>query len=64
MKTRLKTGLLLLFLFLFTIAFAQSYKPEDFGYRFMKTLYQKDTVDLVVISKKGEELIKKPEAIS
>ena len=41
-------------------AVAQKYKPEDYGYRFLKTLYKKDTVDVVVVSKKGEELKKKP----
>jgi dienelactone hydrolase len=62
MKTVLKISFLVIHLFMFHIseAFAQKYKPEDFGYRLMKTLYKKDTVDIVVLSKKGEELKKKP----
>lgn len=62
MEHRLK----ILFLFLsFALvqtfqATAQSYKPEDFGYWFTQTVYKKDTVNLVIVSKKGEEQKKKP----
>ncbi|MFC5269367.1 alpha/beta hydrolase family protein [Adhaeribacter terreus] len=41
-------------------AFAQQYKPEDFGYRILKMPFKKDTVELVVNSKKGEENLRKP----
>lgn len=34
--------------------------PEDFGYRQMSFKFQDDKVDLIVISKKGEEKIAKP----
>ncbi|KAA9327367.1 alpha/beta hydrolase family protein [Adhaeribacter soli] len=47
-------------LFNITFAFAQKHKPEDFGYRFVQTLYKKDTVNLVIVSKKGEAMKKKP----
>ena len=40
--------------------FAQSKTPADFGYRHLQLRYQGDTVDLVVLSKKGEELKRKP----
>jgi len=52
--------LLAFLLFVSAEATAQKYKPEDYGYRFLKTLYKKDTVDVVVVSKKGDELKKKP----
>src|SRR5687768_7990098 len=52
--------LLAFLLFVSAEATAQKYKPEDYGYRFLKTHYKKDTVDVVVVSKKGEELKKKP----
>ena len=34
--------------------------PEDFGYRHIMTDFMKDTVHIIVKSKKGEEQIKKP----
>lgn len=34
--------------------------PEDFGYKHLAFKYQDDKVDLIVISKKGEEKIAKP----
>jgi len=39
---------------------AQNKKPEDFGFRHLKMRYQKDTVDILVLSKKGEEQKVKP----
>lgn len=39
---------------------AQNKTPEDFGFRHFKTIYQKDTVHILVLSKKGEELKSKP----
>ena len=39
---------------------AQSKKPEDFGFRHLKISYQKDTVDILILSKKGEEQKEKP----
>ena len=62
MKISFKTYLLLPALFVFSVsaAFAQNYKPEDFGYRILKMPYKKDTVELVVNYKKGEENLRKP----
>jgi hypothetical protein len=41
-------------------AWAQSKTPADFGYRHLTMRYQRDTVDILVLSKKGEELQRKP----
>src|SRR5262245_39057658 len=62
MKTILKTSVLLIaFLYYQNAnAFTQKRKPQDYGYWFLKTVYKKDTVNLVVVSKKGEEHKKKP----
>lgn len=38
----------------------QSKKPEDLGFRHFQTFYQKDPVDILILSKKGEEKQKKP----
>lgn len=42
------------------VALAQPKTPADFGYRHLRMRYQRDTVDLLVLSKKGEELQRKP----
>ena len=48
-------------MFLVSKVFAYSQKiPEDFGYRHLKFKYQNDPVDVIVISKPGEEKIAKP----
>jgi len=39
---------------------AQPKTPADFGYRHLRMRYQRDTVDILVLSKKGEELKCKP----
>lgn len=39
---------------------AQPKTPADFGYRHLQMRYQRDTVDILVLSKKGEELTRKP----
>lgn len=39
---------------------AQRTQPEDFGFRHLKTLYKGDTVDILIKSKKGDELKQKP----
>jgi len=41
-------------------AHAQPKTPADFGYRHLRMRYQRDTVDILVLSKKGEELQRKP----
>ncbi|AWG26968.1 hypothetical protein [Flavobacterium kingsejongi] len=38
----------------------QKKRPEDFGYRYFALKFQDDPVDLIVISKKGEEKLAKP----
>jgi len=43
-----------------TEIFAQTKKAEDFGYRHVQTSYKGDSVDILIKSKKGEELKKKP----
>ena len=55
-----KILLLLALLTGFFTAFAQPKTPADFGYRHLRTRYQRDTVDILVLSKKGEELKRKP----
>ena len=45
------------FLIFSTSLFGQ--KAEDFGFRHLQTIYNGDTVDIVIKSKKGEENIKK-----
>lgn len=54
--------LFLSILFCFELDFtsAQNKKPEDFGFRHFKMRYQKDTVDILILSKKGEEQKAKP----
>ncbi|KAA5540137.1 alpha/beta hydrolase [Adhaeribacter rhizoryzae] len=51
--------LLLLLLISYKIA-AQTERPEDFGYRRLQTIYKQDTVNILVLSKKGDEKHKKP----
>ena len=41
-------------------ALAQPRTPADFGYRHLTMRYQRDTVDILVLSKKGEEAKRKP----
>lgn len=62
MKTNFKTCWLLFTFYALNVfsATAQKYKPEDFGYRLLKMPYKKDTVDLVIHFKKGEENLRKP----
>jgi hypothetical protein len=48
-----------MFLLSKTYAFAQKV-PEDFGYRHIKMKYLDDPVDIIIISKPGEEKIAKP----
>ncbi|MFY0481507.1 alpha/beta hydrolase [Flavobacterium sp. PLA-1-15] len=53
--------LIITLMFLVSKTFAYSQKiPEDFGYRHLKFKYQNDPVDIIVISKPGEEKIAKP----
>jgi len=53
--------LLSIFTICFTLPiFAQKTKAEDFGFRHLQILYNSDTVDILIKSKKGEELKRKP----
>ena len=46
---------------LFSKIYAYSQKvPEDFGYKHIAMKYQDEPVDIIVISKKGEEKLAKP----
>lgn len=56
----MKTSLYILLLILTSQIYAQTKKAEDFGYRHIKTSYKGDNVDILIKSKKGEELKKKP----
>ena len=56
----MKTGFYILTIFLTAQVFAQKNKAEDFGFRHLQTIYKGDTVDILIKSKKGEELIQKP----
>lgn len=56
----MKTAKLLLILFISSWANGQGKQPEDYGYRYIKTTYQNDPVDILVKSRKGEESIPKP----
>lgn len=48
-------------MFLISKVYAFSQKvPEDFGYRHLKFKYLNDPVDVIIISKKGEERLPKP----
>jgi hypothetical protein len=56
-----KTYLLLLCLLAHSLlSFGQLKTPADFGYRHLRMRYQRDTVDVLVLSKKGEEGKRKP----
>lgn len=60
MHTKLKKYFTaILFLFITAHCFSQK-SITDFGYRHFTIVFQQDTVDIIVKSKKGEELKKKP----
>lgn len=56
----MKTFLIILYLFLSGFVSGQNTLPEVFGFRHFQTIYKGDTVDILIKSKKGEELKKKP----
>jgi len=51
---------LLTILLLFFSNFLFGQKTDEFGFRHLQTIYKGDTVDILIKSKKGEELKKKP----
>ena len=58
----MKKHLLLLLLLLSALppAVAQPKTPADLGYRYLQTRRQRDPIQTLVLSKKGEELQRKP----
>ena len=56
----MKNLLLISFLLIGLVVFGQNSRPEDFGFRHLQTVYKGDTVDILIKSKKGEELKRKP----
>jgi dienelactone hydrolase len=47
-------------IFLTSQVFGQLNKVEDFGFRHLQTIYKSDTVNILIKSKKGDELKRKP----
>jgi dienelactone hydrolase len=56
----MKILLYILTILLTSQTFAQKNKAEDFGFRHLQTIYKGDTVDILIKSKRGEELKLKP----
>jgi hypothetical protein len=57
----MQTKQVFIIMLLFSKIYSYSQKiPEDFGYRHIAMKYQDDPVDIIVISKKGEEKLAKP----
>jgi dienelactone hydrolase len=56
----MKKLILAIFLLFYIFSFGQTERPEDFGFRHLQTVYKGDTVDILIKSRKGEELQKKP----
>lgn len=56
----MKTQIVILFLLLTFKLFGQIKQAEDFGFRHLQTTFKGDTVDILIKSKKGDELKKKP----
>lgn len=57
----IRRSLVTIALTLFVLAsVGQIKRPEDFGFRHLKTIYKGDTVDILVKSKKGDETKSKP----
>jgi hypothetical protein len=56
----MKKTLQILFLLITTSVWGQNKTPKEFGFRHLQVLFQNDTVDILIKSKKGEEKIPKP----
>jgi len=56
----MKINFLLIFFAFSATIFGQNKKPEEYGFRYMKTLFREDTVNILLKSKKGEEQKAKP----
>ncbi|MFZ4799247.1 MAG: alpha/beta hydrolase family protein [Bacteroidia bacterium] len=56
----MKSLFIVFFTLLFLQIFAQNKQPKDFGFKHLQSIYQGDTVDILMQSKKGEENKIKP----
>jgi pimeloyl-ACP methyl ester carboxylesterase len=56
----MKFPIIILLLFTHFCLFGQNKQIESYGFRHLQTIYQGDTVDILIKSKKGEELKRKP----
>ncbi len=56
----MKTPIIIAFLLINISLFGQNKRAEDYGFRHLQTIYNGDTVDILIKSKKGEEQKKKP----
>lgn len=56
----MKTLIVVILIFFCIQSVGQDKRPEDFGFRHFQILYKADTVDILIKSKKGEELKLKP----
>ena len=56
----MKYSFLFLILFFNTPLLGQVSKPEDYGFRKLQTIFRGDTVNILIKSKSGEEVVKKP----
>lgn len=56
----MKRLLYIAFIFFYNTSSGQEKRPEDFGFRYLQTIYKGDTVNILTKSKKGDELKPKP----
>ncbi|MFT3902597.1 MAG: dienelactone hydrolase family protein [Niabella sp.] len=56
----MKTFLLIIALLFVFNTYGQNVRPEDYGFKHLQTVFKGDTVDVLIKSKKGDELKKKP----
>lgn len=56
----MKYLILITFIFFNAGLSGQIKRPEDYGFRHLQTIYQSDTIDVLIKSKKGEETKRKP----
>jgi Acetyl xylan esterase (AXE1) len=56
----MKIKLVVIFSLLSLCLFAQNKTPEQFGFRLLKTFYKGDSIDILILSQKGDEQKTKP----
>lgn len=56
----MKVFIFIVALLLVSNSYGQNKYPEDYGFRHLQTIFKGDTVDILIKSKKGDELKKKP----